>query len=304
MTREPNEDHDVTVRQTRSIDKLGEIPLGQQPGSMRHYSVSVDVQGYLVEMLSGQPFDKFLQSRIFEPLGMTDTAFYVPSEHADQLSVVYGYGEDGSLVPGEGFGGGDPADSPYLTPTPFFSGGGGLVASTMDYIRLCQMVLSGGEFDGVRLLSPLTIDLMHRNQLPRALGEMSPGTSFGLDIAVVDDPVAADGISKGEYYWGGAAGTWFWIDPVESRLRRHDSAVRPGHSRCSIAVTTSDVPGHYRHQRHTLGRGGAIADVDGSSHSETRIRSDLARVAERCVVEELKTRVPATCSLSASVRRR
>ena len=143
------------------------------------------------------------------------TVFHVPPDKADRFSVVYGYGEDGSLVAGEGFGGGDPADSPYLKPTTFFSGGGGLVASTMDYMRFSQMVLNGGELDGVRILSPLTIDLMHRNQLPRALGEMSPGTGFGLDFAVIVDPVAADGISQGEYYWGGAAGTWFWIDPVE-----------------------------------------------------------------------------------------
>ena len=197
------------------IDKLGKIPLRQQPGSMWHYSVSVDVQGYLVEVLSGQPFDEFLQERIFDPLGMTDTAFHVPPDKADRFAVVYGYGEDGSLVAGEGFGGGDPADSPYLEPTTFFSGGGGLVASTMDYMRFCQMVLNGGELEGVRILSPLTIDLMHRNQLPRALGEMSPGTGFGLDFAVIVDPVAAAGISQGEYYWGGAAGTWFWIDPVE-----------------------------------------------------------------------------------------
>ena len=197
------------------VDKLGKIPLRQQPGSMWHYSVSVDVQGYLVEVLSGQPFDEFLQERIFDPLGMTDTGFHVPPDKADRFATVYGYGEDRSLVADEMFGGGDPADSPYLKPTTFFSGGGGLVASTMDYMRFCQMVLNGGELDGERILSPLTIALMHRNQLPRELGEMSPGTGFGLDFAVIDDPVAADGISKGEYYWGGAAGTWFWIDPVE-----------------------------------------------------------------------------------------
>ena len=197
------------------VDKLGKIPLRQQPGSMWHYSVSVDVQGYLVEVLSGQPFDEFLQERLFDPLGMTDTGFHVPPDKADRFAVVYGYDDDGGLVPGEGFGGGNPADSPYLEPTTFFSGGGGLVASTMDYMRFSQMVLNGGELDGVRILSPLTIDLMHRNQLPRALGEMSPGTGFGLDFAVILDPVAADGVSEGEYYWGGAAGTWFWIDPVE-----------------------------------------------------------------------------------------
>ena len=193
------------------IDKLAKIPLRQQPGSMWHYSVAVDVQGYLVEVLSGQPFDQFLQERIFDPLGMVDTGFHVPAEKADRFAEVYGYQEDGSLIAQEGFGG----SRSYLEPAVFFSGGGGLVSTPLDYMRFCQMVLNGGELDGVRILSPLTVELMHRNQLPRELGEMSPGTGFGLDFAVVADPVAADGISKGEYYWGGAAGTWFWIDPKE-----------------------------------------------------------------------------------------
>jgi CubicO group peptidase (beta-lactamase class C family) len=193
------------------VDKLGKIPLRQQPGSRWHYSVAVDVQGYLVEVLSGQPFDEFLQERLFDPLGMTDTGFYVPEESADRFAQIYSYGEDRELVAQEMFGG----SRTYLEPTTFFSGGGGLLSTTMDYMRFCQMVLNGGELDGVRILSPLTVDLMHRNQLPRDVVEMSPGTGFGLDFAVVLDPVEADGISKGEYYWGGAAGTWFWIDPVE-----------------------------------------------------------------------------------------
>jgi CubicO group peptidase (beta-lactamase class C family) len=201
------------------IDKLAKIPLRQQPGSMWHYSVSVDVQGYLVEVLSGQPFDEFLEEHIFVPLGMTDSAFYVSEDKADRFAQVYNYEADGSLVAREGFGGGDAdAPSPYLTNPAFFSGGGGLVASTMDYARFSQMLLNGGELDGVRILSPLTVELMHRNQLPRALGEMSPGTGFGLDFAVIMDPVEADGVSKGEYYWGGAAGTWFWIDPKEDLI--------------------------------------------------------------------------------------
>ena len=193
------------------IDKLSKIPLRQQPGSMWHYSVAVDVQGYLVEVLSGQRFDEFLNERIFGPLGMNDTAFHVAADKADRFSQVYTHDADGNLMAQEGFGG----RRDYLDPPNFLSGGGGLVSTTMDYMRFSQMLLNGGELDGVRILAPSTVKLMHLNHLPRELKEMSPGTGFGLDFAVVLDPVAADGISKGEYYWGGAAGTWFWIDPKE-----------------------------------------------------------------------------------------
>ena len=197
------------------IDKLAKIPLRQQPGSMWHYSVSVDVQGYLVEKLSGQRFSEFLEERIFEPLGMVDTDFFVPAEKADRLAEVYAYGPDGSLFASEGF-----TDGPsYLVEHKFEGGGGGLVGSAMDYIRFSQMLLNGGELDGVRILAPLTVELMHRNQLPEGLKNSilgARGTTFGLDFAIVDDPVEAESYSKGEYYWGGAAGTWFWIDPVEN----------------------------------------------------------------------------------------
>ena len=197
------------------IDKLAKIPLRQQPGSLWHYSVSVDVQGYLVEKLSGQRFSDFLEERIFEPLGMVDTDFFVPAEKADRLAEVYAYGPDGSLFASEGFTGGPS----YLVEHEFEGGGGGLVGSAMDYIRFSQMLLNGGELDGVRILAPLTVELMHRNQLPKGLDNSilgANGTSFGLDFAIIEDPVEAEGYSKGEYYWGGAAGTWFWIDPVEN----------------------------------------------------------------------------------------
>jgi len=196
------------------IDKLAKIPLRQQPGSMWHYSVSVDVQGYLVEKLSGQKFSDFLEERIFTPLGMKDTDFYVPEEKADRLAQVYGYGPDGSLLAQEGFGGGND----YLRDQAFESGGGGLVSTAMDYMRFAQMILNGGELDGVRILAPLTVEIMHRNQLPKSvegIGLGARGTTFGLDFAIIEDPVEAEGYSKGEFYWGGAAGTWFWIDPVE-----------------------------------------------------------------------------------------
>ena len=206
---------DPTSNLQGMIDKLAKIPLRQQPGSLWHYSVSVDVQGYMVEKLSGQRFSDFLEDNIFEPLGMVDTDFFVPAEKADRLAEVYAYGPDGKLFASEGF-----TDGPsYLVEHNFEGGGGGLVGSTMDYLRFSQMLLNGGELDGARILAPLTIELMHRNQLPKGLGDSilgANGTTFGLDFAIIEDPVEAEGYSKGEYYWGGAAGTWFWVDPVEN----------------------------------------------------------------------------------------
>lgn len=198
------------------IDKLSQIPLRQQPGSMWHYSVSVDVQGYLVEVLSGQPFDEFLQERIFEPLDMNDTSFHVAPENLDRFAQVYVYTPDGSLYPQEGFPGAD-----YTKPTSFFSGGGGLLSTASDYMRFSQMMLNNGVLDGVRILSPLTVKMMRSNQLPRGLSDSilgANGTVFGLDFAVITDPVEAESYSAGEYYWGGAAGTWFWIDPVQDLI--------------------------------------------------------------------------------------
>ncbi|MDE2690394.1 MAG: serine hydrolase [Acidobacteriota bacterium] len=202
-------DPDQTLKEM--VDELSKIPLLYQPGSRWHYSVAVDVQGYLVEVLSGQPFDEFLNERLFVPLGMNDTAFHVAADKADRFAQVYTHDEDGKLLAQEGFGG----RRSYFDPPAHLSGGGGLVSTTMDYMRFSQMLLNGGELDGVRILAPSTVRLMHLNHLPRDVKEMSPGAGFGLDFGVVLDPVAHDGISKGEYWWGGAAGTWFWIDPKE-----------------------------------------------------------------------------------------
>jgi CubicO group peptidase (beta-lactamase class C family) len=193
--------------------KLGQIPLKHQPGSTWEYSVSVDVQGYLVEKLSGQSFGEFLEQRIFDPLGMTDTDFHVPEEKASRFAQVYGYTEEGELIAQEGFPGANFLEDPV-----FESGGGGLVSTAMDYMRFSQMILNGGELDGVRILAPLTVELMHRDQTPANMNGSvlgARGTSFGLDFAVIEDPVEAESYSTGEFYWGGAAGTWFWIDPVE-----------------------------------------------------------------------------------------
>jgi CubicO group peptidase (beta-lactamase class C family) len=199
-------DRDSTLQ--AMVDKLGKIPLLHQPGERWHYSVSVDVQGYLVEKLSGQPFPEFLKQRIFDPLGMKDTSFYVPPEKLNRLASFYTYDKDRKFVPHPGV--------PDFSKAPGApSGGGGLVSTAMDYMRFCQMLLNGGELDGHRLLSPLSVQLMRSNVLPANARTMGPGTGFGLDFAVVEDPVAAGGYyGEGSFYWGGYAGTWFWIDPV------------------------------------------------------------------------------------------
>jgi len=200
------------------IDRLAEIPLLAQPGDQWIYSVSVDVQGYLVEKLSGQSFPDFLEERIFEPLGMDDTAFYVAAGAQDRFSRLYRLAEEGGglvEVGGQDFGAGDYASMPGLP-----SGGAGLTSTIGDYLRFSQMMLNGGELDGKRILSPASVNMMRQNHLPEdikaapgiGLGE---GVGFGLDFAVVTDPVKAGGLyGKGTYYWSGAAGTWFWIDPV------------------------------------------------------------------------------------------
>ena len=195
------------------VRKLGEIPLKHQPGTRWEYSVAVDVQGYLVEVLSGQSLGEFMEDRIFRPLGMVDTHFYAPPEKRDRFAQMYGYDENGELTPGEMFPGTD-----YTAYPDFEAGGSGLVSTASDYMRFSQMLINGGELDGTRILAPLTVSLMSRDQSPEGV-EISVfgrgGTSFGLDFSVITDPVEAESYSKGEYSWGGAAGTWFWIDPIE-----------------------------------------------------------------------------------------
>ncbi len=200
------------------VEKITQIPLKFQPGTVFNYSAAVEVQGHLVEVLSGQRFGDFLQSRLFEPLGMVDTAFYVPPAKLARLAEVYHYDGSDALIAQELFGGA----IRFTEDQRLQAGGWGLVSTAMDYLRFSQMLLNGGELDGVRILSPATVKLMRTNHLPKGVTEMSsalggqPGSSFGLDFAIIEDPVEnGTAYSKGEYYWGGAAGTWFWIDPVE-----------------------------------------------------------------------------------------
>ena len=207
------------------IDRLAEMPLKFSPGDNWNYGVSTDVCGYLVQVLSGQPFDEYLQEHIFDPLGMEDTGFDVPAEKIDRFAANYERGPDKQLRLLD-----DPATSNYAEPQTFFSGGGGLVSTAHDYHRFCQMMLNEGELDGVRLLGPKTIELMKMNHLPggqdlseRALGSFSEtandGVGFGLGFAmIVDLPRTQNVGSIGEYYWGGAASTIFWIDPAEDMI--------------------------------------------------------------------------------------
>jgi CubicO group peptidase (beta-lactamase class C family) len=204
--------NDITLDEM--IKRTATLPLLYQPGARWHYSISVDIQGYLVQKLSGMRFEDFLAQRIFKPLNMKDTAFYVPQEKVSRFAEVYTYDKAGKLQPLRGGFNRDFTKPPMLP-----SGGGGLVSTASDYMRFCQMLLRGGEFNGVRLLSPRTVELMRTNVLPGNMPTMAPGAQFGLDFAVTTDVVAAGGYyGKGTFWWGGAAGTWFWIDPANELI--------------------------------------------------------------------------------------
>lgn len=203
------------------VEKLGRAPLWYSPGERWMYSYSTDVCGYLVEAISGQRFDTFLQEHIFDPLGMRDTSFAVAPEKAHRLAANYGRQADKTLKLID-----DPATSSYLTPPTFFSGGGGLTSTTADYFRFCEMLRRGGELDGARILGRRTIELMTKNHLvgggnlsELAIGAFSEtayeGVGFGLGFAMTLSEVGSGALGEGEYYWGGAASTIFWIDPKE-----------------------------------------------------------------------------------------
>ena len=201
-----------------SMPALADIPLGYQPGTEWVYSISVDVQGYLIERLSGMSFGEFLQQRLFEPLGMNDTGFYVQPEHGDRLSRQYVPNDDGTLTRTDnraGIAGG----FDFRSPPKFESGGGGLTSTAGDYLKFVQMHLNKGEFNGKRILSEAAIEHMRSNQLPdqvENIGGLYPGNVFGLDFAIVENPAVFNGASAGTHWWWGIAGSWFWIDPVEN----------------------------------------------------------------------------------------
>ena len=204
------------------VGKLGELPLLFAPGSRWSYSVATDVCGHLIERLSGQPFDAFLSERILGPLEMVDTGFSVTPDQADRLASCYTCTAADPLVEVDA-----PATSSYLAPPTYLSGGGGLVSTAADYLRFALMLLNGGELNGQRILGRKTVEYMTVNHLPtggdlasmgqRVFSETTyEGIGFGLGFSVVLDPVKAAVVgSVGEYAWGGAASTTFWVDPRE-----------------------------------------------------------------------------------------
>ncbi len=200
------------------VDALAQVPLEFSPGTAWNYSVSTDVLGYLVGRISGLPFEQFLKTRIFEPLDMRDTAFHVDADKASRLAQCYLMSPEGKLVPAQLGSFSEPPSAP--------SGGGGLVSTAADYMRFCECLRRGGELDGARLLGPKTLALMRANHLPggKDLADVSlsmfteatyRGVGFGLGFAMTTD-VAKTQVagSVGEYWWGGAASTAFWIEPV------------------------------------------------------------------------------------------
>jgi CubicO group peptidase (beta-lactamase class C family) len=216
------------------IERLAKAPLLYQPSTRWIYSVSVDIQGYIIEKLSGMTMPEFLKRRLFEPLGMQDTGFYVPKEKWNRLATLYRVRENdkGGAITAEAVSdddmtkanlgrGRDFRQEPSLP-----SGGGGMVSTAADYFRFAQMLLNGGELNGVRVLAPSSVKLMMSDHLPENMTsayESDPvlnntprlGMGYGYDGAVVIDPGKADvPMGKGSYLWEGGLGTWFWADPV------------------------------------------------------------------------------------------
>ena len=202
------------------VERLCRLPLVCHPGAAWNYSVSSDVLGRLVEVVSGQPFDRFLEERIFAPLGMVDTGFEVPPDKLARLATLYERSTGDGMAPVE-----TPANSRFSGGVTTFSGGGGLIATMADYFRFTEALRRNGELDGVRLLGRKTVAYMTCNHLPGDLADMGQpsftetsfaGIGYGLGFSVMLDPAKAGVIATpGEYAWGGYASTYFWVDPVE-----------------------------------------------------------------------------------------
>jgi CubicO group peptidase (beta-lactamase class C family) len=235
------------------IDKMATLPLLYQPGEKWVYSVSVDIQGYLVEKLSGKPFPQFLQERIFTPLGMKDTAFLVPEDKLARVATIYAWDNAKKALAAQ------PRD-PLISKMPGLpSGGGGLYSTAGDYLRFAQMMANGGELNGTRLLKASTVATMRTNVLndttlnsksglgvvrSQAASGIQPGLGFGYDFAVLTDPVGLkSSVGKGTFWWWGIAGTWFWIDPTNDVVfvgiiqRRGNVPGAANHEDLSRAIT-------------------------------------------------------------------
>jgi CubicO group peptidase (beta-lactamase class C family) len=229
------------VGQTLTLDQmiaeLASVPLEFAPGEAWNYSVSTDVIGYLIGKVSGMPFEQFLKQRIFDPLGMSDTAFHVPADKAHRFAACYLADGRGGMTLQD-----DPTTSAFLAPPAFISGGGGLCSTSKDYLTFCRALLNGGELNGARLIGPKTLRLMTSNHLPggKDLTELSTsmfseatyaGIGFGLGFSVTMNPMLTmiPG-TAGEYAWGGLATTSFWIDPVEDLIAIFMTQVIPSNA--------------------------------------------------------------------------
>ncbi|MBP7815707.1 MAG: beta-lactamase family protein [Phenylobacterium sp.] len=203
------------------LDKLGQVPLLYHPGERWMYSLATDICGALVEVISGKPFAQYLQEEIFGPLGMKDTSFFVTPDKIDRFCANYQRGPDKKLKVID-----DPVTSAFAKEPGFKSGGGGLTGTTADYMRFCEMLRRGGELDGARVIGPRTLEMMHMNHLAggkdltqMAIGGFSEtaneGVGFGLGFASTMSQTQTASLGTGDYYWGGAASTIFWVDPKE-----------------------------------------------------------------------------------------
>ena len=203
------------------MEKLSRVPLRFQPGTAYMYSLATDVCGALVELMTGMPLAQYLQDNILGPLGMVDTSFQVAADKLPRFAANYARNPDKTTTLLD-----DPTTSAYTRPPSFVSGGGGLTGTLADYTRFCEMLRRGGELDGQRIIGPRTLDLMRLNHLPGgkdlasldvALLQLygNVGVGFGLGFASTIDQVATGALTRGDYYWGGAACTVFWVDPVE-----------------------------------------------------------------------------------------
>ena len=213
---------DATETLEETANKLGEMPLLFDPGTSWNYSMSTDICGRLIEVISGQNLDEYLTKNITEPLGMVDTGFHVEKEKSHRFTSNYAITPENPLTKID-----DASSSGYLEPARFFSGGGGMVSTTDDYQRFVSMLLKGGELQGERIIGRHTLEFMTKNHLPGGatlndVGQSTftetamEGMGFGLGFSVLENPAANAALgSKGEFAWGGAASTRFWVDPVE-----------------------------------------------------------------------------------------
>ena len=231
-----------------AVKRLAALPLLFQPGDDWEYSLADDVLGRLVEAVSGMPFDRFLAERIFQPLGMKDTGFFLPEDKASRLATAYAYDEqkglrpilDNEVMDGEG-GFQYTADYPYRGPHTYFSGGGGLCSTAEDYYRFCQMMLNGGELNGMRIISRKSVELMSHNHV---LGKPNGG-NYGLGFGTVGDPSQLTELgSVGSFSWGGFYFTSFVIDPKEDLVAIFMGQMNPtGGLNLSSKAITLGLPG-------------------------------------------------------------